>query len=68
VLPVAARRWVLTDNKYPFSKSQDKSVQGRHTAYELMEILDHPWSPHVYNGGDLLRVCFNSSVTDDEIE
>jgi hypothetical protein len=51
-----------------FSKSRNKSIQGRHIACELLDILDRSWSVHVCNGSDLLQVCFNSSVTNNETE
>jgi hypothetical protein len=48
--------------------SKDESVQCCHVAYELLDVLDRPWSIHGYDGGDLLQVCFNSSVTNNETE
>jgi hypothetical protein len=48
-----------------FSKSGDECVQGCHAACELLDILDRPWSIH---DCDLLWVCFNSSVTNNETE
>jgi hypothetical protein len=33
-----------------------------------MDILDSPWSILGYDGGDLLRVCFNSSMTNNETD
>jgi hypothetical protein len=51
-----------------FSKSGDESIQSCHAAYELLDILDCLWSVHGCDSVDLLRVCFNSSVTNNEPE
>jgi hypothetical protein len=56
------------EGQSPFSKLGGKSIQGCHASYELLDILDHPWSIHGRDGGDFLWVCFNSSVTNDETE
>jgi hypothetical protein len=56
------------ERKSPFSKSRDESIQNCHAACELLDVLYHPWSVHGSDGVDLLWVCFNSSVTNNEPE
>jgi hypothetical protein len=52
----------------PFSKSGDELIQSCHAACELLDVLDHPWSIHGCDAGNLLWVCFNSSMTNNEPE
>jgi hypothetical protein len=52
----------------PFSKPRDESIQSCHAACELVDVLDHPWGIHGCDGIDRLRVGFNSSVADNELE
>jgi hypothetical protein len=56
------------EGKSPFSKSGDESIQTCHAACELLDVLYQPWSVHGFDGVDLLRVCFNTSVTNNEPE
>jgi hypothetical protein len=56
------------EGKSRFSKSGDESIQSCHATCELLDVLYRPWSIHGCDGVDLLRVCFNSSVTNNEPE
>jgi hypothetical protein len=41
------------EGKSPFSKSGDELIQSYHAACELLDVLDHLWSIHGYDGVDL---------------
>jgi hypothetical protein len=52
----------------PFSKLRDKSVQGRHAPGQLLDVFDACGSFHAGDGGDLLGVCFDAAMANDEAE